>query len=153
MRPLINIGDRIHVKRAGAAEVRPKVVILFKSNDTFVTHRILKILHVNGKQVILQRGDAGGVQSTVSSEWVIGKVDAVEKGGRILALDKGRLGALNRFLGLKSGCTYKIDHFLFLLKRRLRDKPCFLCLRFFYRGIKWPFAILNRAVARLMMGG
>ena len=48
------------------AGVRPGDVILFKSEGAFVTHRVLKISEVDGKQVIIQRGDAGGIPATIS---------------------------------------------------------------------------------------
>jgi signal peptidase I len=152
MRPLLNPGDRIHVKRAGAVEIRARDVILFKGeNNVFITHRVLKVSEKNGKQMILQRGDAGGIPSPVPSEWIIGKVIAVEKHGIYSPINKGKLGMLNRFLGLKSSSTRLFGTTIIQLKHQLRKKPYFPCLRFFYLSLKWPFVILNNTIVRLFI--
>jgi hypothetical protein len=153
MRPLIEVGDRILVKKARAKEIRPGDVILFKRDGAFVTHRLLKISEVDGKQMILQKGDAGGIPDTIPGDSVIGRVTVVEKGGKPLRLDTGRLGALNHLLGLNSGCSYRIGGTLFVLKKWLRDKPGFPCQRLFYRVLKWPFGFFNRTVTRALMRG
>jgi signal peptidase I len=76
MRPLIEVGDRIFVKRTVPAEIKPRDVILFKSEGAFVTHRVLKISEVDGKQMIVQKGDAGGIPATIPGDAVIGRVAA-----------------------------------------------------------------------------
>jgi len=65
MRPLIDVDDRIFTKGVSAAEIKPADIILFKTAEALVTHRVLKIARQNGRTGILQKGDAGAYSSTI----------------------------------------------------------------------------------------
>lgn len=79
---LIDINDRVLVKKIAPSEVKIRDIILFKSNDAFVTHRVIKLEKHNGKTIILQKGDEGVHAGLIAPESIIGKVMTIEKRGR-----------------------------------------------------------------------
>jgi signal peptidase I len=144
MRPLIDVDDRIFARLVPMAEIKPRDIILFKTPEALVTHRVIKIARQNGRSRILQKGDASAFASTIPIESVMGKVTAIEKNGKVLALDQGRIRFLNSFLGLKNCCLYRFDEKMSLVKSWLRNKPGFRYLRAVYRIAKAPFGFLNQ---------
>lgn len=152
MRPLLNVGDRIFAEHVTIDRIAPRDIILFKSEGAFVTHRVMKVIKQNGKTMLLQKGDAGGVPTLIPGASVIGIVTRVEKNGRPFSLKKGRTGAVNQVLGLTNICHYRIKGRLAGLKQRLRNKSGFPYLRQCYRGLRWPFALLNRTVMKILIG-
>ena len=137
MRPLMDIDDRVLARPVEREEVKPRDIILFRNSDALVTHRVVKIVRHNGKAMILQRGDAGGTPGTITPEAIVGKVVGIEKNGRFLRLDHGRLKFLNALLGLKNCYLYPLDEKIRSLKGWLRDKPGFRYMRAVYRVFKW----------------
>ncbi len=72
MRPLIDVEDRIFAKGVSATGIKPGDIILFKTAEAQVTHRVVKIARQNGRTAILQKGDAGAYSSTIPLESDIG---------------------------------------------------------------------------------
>ncbi len=144
MRPLIDVEDRIFAKGVSATGIKPGDIILFKTAEAQVTHRVVKIARQNGRTAILQKGDAGAYSSTIPLGSVMGRVTAIEKNGRILSLEKGRIRLLNTVLGIKNCRLYRFDKKMSLAKGWLRNKPGFRYLRAVYRMFKMPFGILNQ---------
>ena len=137
MRPLMDIDDRVLARPVDPEEVKPGDIILFRNSDALVTHRVVKVIRHNGKAMILQRGDAGGTPGTITPEAIVGKVVGIEKNGRFLRLDHGRIGFLNSFLGVKNCYLYPLDEKIRVVKGWLRDKPGFRYMRAVYRVFKW----------------
>lgn len=63
MQSLIDINDRVLVRKVSQSEVKLRDIILFKSDDVFVTHRVIKFDRQDGKTMILQKGDASNLYS------------------------------------------------------------------------------------------
>jgi signal peptidase I len=148
MRPLIDVHDRILARWVSPVEVQPADIILFKNRNVFITHRVITIYKQDGKIMILQKGDASAIASTILPESILGKVVAIEKRGRILKIDRGWVGRLNSLLGVKNCSAYRLDQNFYALKQRFRGKPGFRYVRSFYRLLKKPFVVLNRVVER-----
>jgi signal peptidase I len=152
MRPLLNVGDRIFAEHVTADRIAPRDIILFKSEGAFVTHRVMRVVNENGTIMLLQKGDAGGVAATVPGKSVIGIVTSVEKKGRPLSIQTGRLGAVNQVLGLTNTFSYRIKEIITTLKQNMRNKPGYPYLRQFYRGLKRPFGFLGRSAMKVLIG-
>jgi hypothetical protein len=110
----------------------------------------MQVFNENGKTMLLQKGDAGGVPTLIPEQSVIGIVTSVEKKGKPLSIKNGRLGAVNQILGLTNTYSYRIKNRITALKQRLRNKTGYPYLRCFYRGLKWPFSFMNRTVMKIL---
>jgi signal peptidase I len=151
MQPLIDINDRVLVKKIAPSEVKMRDIILFKSNDAFVAHRVIKLEKHNGKTMILQKGDEGVHAGLIAPESIIGKVMTIEKRGRFLDLESGQGRVINSFLGFKNYIFYRLDRRIYRIKQMLRDKPCFTHVRAMYRLFKKPLSFLNRMLVRILL--
>jgi len=58
MHPLIEINDRVFVKKTSASEIKRGDIILFRDDEVCVTHRVIQSSEQNGKIMLLQKGDA-----------------------------------------------------------------------------------------------
>ncbi len=150
MRPLLNIEDRILARRVEPTEIKRRDIILFSNSSVFVTHRAIDILNQNGKNMILQRGDAGGGASLIDAETVMGKVVALEKNGKILCLERGIGKFFDALFGLKNVLFYQLN-LKNTVRQWLRDKPGYGYLRTLYRLSIRPFAHFNRVIVRILL--
>ena len=148
MHPLIDINDKVLVKRIFPSEVRLGDIILFKSDDALVMHRVIKIEEQNGRMMILQKGDASLNAGVTDSESIIGKVVAIEKKGKILSLDSGRGKVINNFLGFINSVFYRFNLKISGIKQWLRDKPGFDYIKAFYNILRKPFTYLYRLMIK-----
>ncbi|NCO67338.1 MAG: signal peptidase I [Nitrospirae bacterium CG_4_9_14_3_um_filter_41_27] len=153
MQPLIDINDRVLVRKVAQSEVKLRDIILFKSDDVFVTHRVVGKFYNNGQLCFIQKGDRGGLALSVTAQNVLGKVIAVEKNGQFLELDRGWGKLINIFMGIRNFVSYKPGIRIDAVKKKLKDKPGYNCLRPFYRILKVPFVLLDRGIVRLFCKG
>ncbi len=149
MSPLIEINDRVLVKKVNPSEIRQKDIILFKVDDVLVTHRVVNLSRNDGKTMILQKGDASNHASLISTDKVMGKVKAIERKGKFLDLDSMQGRVINGFLGWKNCFSHRFCLRIDPVKERLRDKPGFTLLRAVYRGLKKPFRNMGRLMVRI----
>jgi signal peptidase I len=153
MSPLIDINDRVLVRKVSQSEVKLRDIILFKSDDVLITHRVVGKFYNNGQLYFIQKGDRGGLALSVTAQDVLGKVIAVEKNGQYLKLDCGWGRMVNTILGINNYASYQIGTRVDVIKKELRDKPGFQFLKLFYRILKKPFILLNRGMVRLLLAG
>ncbi len=99
MRPTIRGGEVIHVEPVRPASIGAGDIILFHQGTRIVAHRVVRIAQLRGTRAFLTRGDAAfAADPWVAAGAVMGKVVAVERGGRTVALTtagsiwSGRLG-------------------------------------------------------------
>lgn len=149
MSPLIEINDRVLVKKVNSFEIRPKDIILFKADDVLVTHRVVNFSRNDGKPMILQKGDASNHASLISTDTVMGKVKAIERKGKFLNLDSRQGRVINGFLGWENCFSYRLCLRIGPVKQWLRDKPGFILLRALYRGLRKPFRYMHRMMIRI----
>jgi signal peptidase I len=153
MSPLIDINDRVLVRKVSQSEVKLRDIILFKSDDVLITHRVVGKFYNNGQLCFIQKGDRGGLALSVTAQNVLGKVIAVEKNGQYLRLDRGWGRMVNTLLGINNYASYQIGIRVDVIKEELRDKPGFQFWKLFYRILKKPFILLNRGMVRLLLAG
>jgi signal peptidase I len=153
MSPLIEVNERVLVRKEGLKQIRLRDIILFGDMDVLVTHRVVGRIYENGRLYLLQKGDRGGSASKIPSESVLGRIVAVEKNGRLLRLDCGWGRMVNTLLGINNYALYQIGTRADVIKKGLRDKPGFRFLKFFYRILKKPFILLNRGMVKLITSG
>jgi len=107
MSPIIETGDRILAKKVD--EINLRDIVVFRSGSIFITHRIIKIIRKDGKDMLLQRGDAGGIAALIPPESVMGKVIAVEKKGKVIRLDYGIGKSKSIILGMVNQFSYWVS--------------------------------------------
>jgi signal peptidase I len=151
MYPLIEVNDRVLVKKLDAHELRSGDIILFKVNENFITHRIIKILKRDGNLLFCQKGDANKYASLLSPESIIGKVIAIEKNGNLLEFKSRRLRIINYLLAMKNcfSCRFPIYHDRYgeniETKNNAKGRQCLCSL------VKKPFTLCNRFIARILL--
>lgn len=153
MSPLIEVNERVLVRKEGLKQIRLGDIILFRIEDVFVTHRVIRKSWKNDHLYFVERGDRGGSASKIPFESVLGRVVAIEKNGRLLRLDSGWGRMVNTVLGINNYMVYRVSAKVEVIKRRLRDKPGFQCMKLFYRISKKPFILLNGGMSRLFTAG
>ena len=79
MYPVIVTGDKLRI--SPPAELHKGDIILFRSGDLMVCHRLIRILRKDGKISYQTRGDSYlSPDEPVSAERVVGKVTHIERG-------------------------------------------------------------------------
>jgi signal peptidase I len=151
MSPLIEINDRVLVKKVNSSEIKLGDIILFKNNGTSVTHRVIRFSRQDGRVLVLQKGDASNYASFIPSDDVIGKVITIEKNGKFLNLNSYQGRAINGFLGWENYISYRFGLSIGSIKQYLRDKPGFIFARALYRGLKKPFRYMHRIIVRIVI--
>ncbi|RJQ69909.1 MAG: hypothetical protein C4519_21505 [Desulfobacteraceae bacterium] len=122
MRPLIRAGDRVLVQRLGAADLKRGDIILFRTGaDIAVTHRALKIFRMNDETFVLQKGDGGPGAGVIHGSCVVGRITVVQRNGKVIDLHTGWPRLRNFLLGVKNMALYRVEEYLFVLGKRLRQ--------------------------------
>ena len=80
MYPTIREGEAITVEPIDPAFVRPGDIVLYRSGDHVVAHRVVR--REGGPRFILRDDTWGMRDEAVSADQVLGKVVSVERGGR-----------------------------------------------------------------------
>jgi signal peptidase I len=150
MSPLIEINDRVFVKKVNPSEIKPRDIILFKGDYGFVTHRVIQSSEQNGKIMLLQKGDASNHASLIPPEVVMGKVMIIEKRGRFLNLTSYQGRVINGLLGWKNCVSYSVGIKIDPVKKWLKDKPEFIFIRGSYSALKKPFSYIHHIMFRII---
>jgi signal peptidase I len=151
MYPLIGVNDRVLVKSLDIHELRPGDIALFKVDDTYIAHRIIRILKRDGKILYYQKGDANKYASLLSPESIMGKVVAIEKKGHVLGFESGRIKIINSLLVMKNCFFYRVPltHNRYEgnmgTKNYTKGRRCFCSLA------KKPFSLCNKFIARILL--
>ena len=89
MRPFIRNGDILMVEPMRGRPIRIADILFCKYPEQgLLVHRVVGNSHRNGQQIIITQGDALlSKDYPISSEQVLGRVVAVERGGRIICID------------------------------------------------------------------
>lgn len=90
MSPLIRANDQVLIERVEPECVRFGDVILFRSSDQGVIHRVVGKRQHLGKLAFLEKGDLNPSLGLVPAEHVLGRVSAVQRNGYTLNLLSGR---------------------------------------------------------------
>lgn len=90
MSPLIRANDRVLIERLEPEYVRFGDVILFRSSDQGVIHRVVGKQRHLGKLAFLEKGDLNPSLGSIPAEHVLGRVSVVQRNGYTLSLLSGR---------------------------------------------------------------
>ena len=105
MWPFIKQGDRLIVKKISIDSLRVGDVILYRSGDKLVCHRLVRKIKHKGKYLLYARGDNGLYASElVRDEMVNGKVTGVFRGNKIIDLTGRWRRFINYFIVLFGPC-------------------------------------------------
>ena len=101
MKPLINIGDRVAVKKVdNLGRVRLGDIVLFSTTGNYVVHRIIGKSHQRGELFFRQKGDASLQSGIVSGREIRGKIIAIEKSHGLIRLDTRAANVASFLLGV-----------------------------------------------------
>jgi len=152
MRPIIEPGDKVLVRSIAPAAAKSGDILLYRSGEDYVTHRLVGFMTREGKTLFLTKGDAGSVPEEVAPEAVRGKVIVIEKhGGKLLRLDSLRGRVVDGYLGWKNCRFRRLGAAAELYKERLRPNPVFPLLRFVYRLVRLPAAALQAGFYKIFL--
>jgi hypothetical protein len=113
MAPLIPIGTEILVKRCYSRDLRLFDLVVFRSKEHLVVHRVLK----KGKYQLLQGGDSFSVPSLISRESVLGRVELIKGTNYVINLKKKKNIFLNMVISVFYILARKIPHHNYRLLR------------------------------------
>jgi signal peptidase I len=122
MQPLIPEGALIEVEPRGPEALRRGDVIVFRSGEALVAHRLVGKTEAGGNLRFITRGDAAswGVRQEVAPEQVLGRVSAVHwRRGLRLRIDSGWGRALSLVLAVSWPVSQGIFQALVKAKRGL----------------------------------
>ncbi|MEW6442404.1 MAG: nucleotidyltransferase family protein [bacterium] len=108
MRPLVSPGDRATIRTTAPAKVRRGDLVAFRQGDRIVVHRCLGRRTVAGRRWLCEKGDGQARWRWVPQDRVAGRVDLLERNGRVRDMSRWPWCALNRLLGLTWACTIAV---------------------------------------------
>ena len=102
MKPQIERGDEIKVRYAHPDEIAFGDIVLCKSHQGFITHRILWKRFVDGRKLFLHKGDNSRHIATIPAAQVIAKAVLIKKADRRIRLDTTKGKLVNYIFGFRS---------------------------------------------------
>ena len=86
MMPSLWPGDILEVHRVAVTDVSKGDIVVFVRDNRLIVHRVLRINREHNEITVTTRGDRSArVDSPVSVNELLGKVHAIQRGGRSLA--------------------------------------------------------------------
>ena len=152
MRPIIEPGEKVLVRKITLAAAKLGDIVLYRSGEDYITHRLVGFPTREGKIFYLAKGDAGSVPEELAPDAVCGKVIVIEKyGGRKLRLDSFRGRIVNGYLGWKNCRFCRLGATVDLYKERMRPNRAFPFLRFVYRVVRLPITTLQAVFFKIFL--
>lgn len=103
MWPQVRSGERVVLEVPHLREPQRGEVVLVRQPEGFLLHRIISLWHQEGERFYLTRGDnSPGADNPVALTEVIGRMVALERGGRLINVDRGLRRILGTCLGYLS---------------------------------------------------
>lgn len=116
MAPLIEQGDTVLVRSVHPRDLRRGDLLLVERDGSFLVHRLVAA----GAHDVQTKGDnVSHADPAVALQEVLGRVVAVERGGRRIELEEGRWPLVNRSLGLLGWYEVRLFAAGRKIKRRL----------------------------------
>ena len=148
MVPLLAIGDRVYARHVPPCEIKVGDIALFKHGSIFVTHRVIGFLENGAGTLMLQKGDAASAADLVDIRCVMGKVELIDKKGKLVRLDRGLGRAVNALLALRGRWDYRFRE----AARRAVSLPPGSRLRDALRLSNRALSRLNNGMVRRLLG-
>lgn len=86
MRPVLRIGDRIHVRACDPRRLPLGSLVVFRKEGRLAVHRLLAKRASPEGLLLRERGDANPHSSWIPAAAVIGEADRRDRGGRVVRL-------------------------------------------------------------------
>jgi hypothetical protein len=100
MLPLIWAGDCLIAQPVAAADVVPGDLVLFERTGSLVAHRMIRRCRIDGAEYLVTKGDwFEQPDSPLPPASLIGKIVAIDRGGRTIRLDRGFGGVVVKTTG------------------------------------------------------
>ncbi|MCC7430889.1 signal peptidase I [bacterium] len=110
MKPFIFDGDKIKIKFIEAKKIKFGDIVVFKSNEKLVVHRIIRTIERHDLLYFWEKGDNRRFPTEINENDLVGKVVEIERSGKIVSL----ISVLERFKGIFFGL---VSYFSYLLRR------------------------------------
>ncbi len=136
MRPLLQIGDAIHITPIAPHDLHVGDIAAFQAPEGLVVHRITRIFPSTAR--FIEMGDVLLRASEISEACVVGRVMAIQRGGRLI--DLGR--PIAQRVG---GVTARLRYWFYCQYDRSRNTV----VRQIYRKIAYLFAHIGSTIIRL----
>jgi hypothetical protein len=145
MSPFIKLGDTVFAKREPLATLAIGDVLVFTRENDIVTHRLVRI----GSDGYYCKGDNTHIPDpVVRDEQIIGKVFAIERAGKRIALDGEGWKNRNRILGRFGNIEAQLYEMADRIRNRVRVNPGNKTHIFIGRIVFSPFRAIIRLISR-----
>jgi signal peptidase I len=151
MYPVIEINDRVLVKKTAIDKVISGDIVLFKVDRIFIVHRIIKIMKKDGSTILLQKGDANNYAGIIFPESIVGKIVSIEKNGKIIELESLRWKCINALPVMKNCLFHKRIEYCEQYKGKTKKSRFFLYPKCLSWVISRSFAYCNRIILRILL--
>ncbi len=89
MRPAINDGDWIVVRRAREGEIQAGDIIIYQADSTFVAHRVINRREAAGKTIFQVKGDAHlASEGVLPAEKIVARVVTIQKRNLVIDMEQ-----------------------------------------------------------------
>ena len=101
MWPFLKAGEKLLTKRTQAGNLNVGDIIVYRTDNQLVCHRLIKKIKQRERYLLYVRGDSS-VSSPVpiTEEMFLGKAMGIIKNGKIVALDQTKGQLINRLIVL-----------------------------------------------------
>lgn len=101
MWPWLRPGDELHVQRDDFSRLSPGAIVLFTRDSRLFAHRVIRRATAPGQQQLITKGDTlSSADTPVSETEFLGRVVALRRGEREIALDTLPQALLGRLCAL-----------------------------------------------------
>jgi len=87
MHPLLPVAARIFLKPVPLSHIRPGDVVVFRQGSILISHWVIKIQRKGQYYRFIQQGNCCSAPAVIDGEDILGKVLAVEHGGKTVRMD------------------------------------------------------------------
>lgn len=145
MAPLLRPGDRVIAEHVRPAELNRGDLVVVRRSEDLVTHRLIFIdgcgWHTKGDNSLM-------LDPPVTSDAIMGRVIAIERGNQSIDLGTGHWSTVNRWLALSGWCEIKIIQAGRSLRKYGRKNKSGRSRSLVVRMITLPFRLLTRLLLR-----
>ncbi len=123
MYPYIRKGSLLIISHVDFDKVAKGDVVVFKGQDKFIAHRLIKVQYVNKQRQLTTKGDScNNADTAFGKDLYIGKVIAVEKNGKTIDMTTWMQKKTGLFLAIVSPYTPIVYNSIRFLKKMFIKK-------------------------------
>jgi hypothetical protein len=88
MEPLVKVDDRLFVRHVAPESIRVGDIVVFQKSGVVVTHRVVEVTGKGEGLILKEKGDRSAMASHIDFGDVLGKVFLLDRGGKVLDLER-----------------------------------------------------------------